>query len=174
MWTQITDWFGNSTLIHYGSLLALLAGYGFVLLRVMTLCVRMWRNLKGKSPFWKLPIPILYVRLLTEFHGVSLVLVSLIGFVAGSSVTYSYMNTQRIDRERGPYKIKVLERYDPYHALAQKLGDPREFRFATCTHEPAPAFDAGHIYEVQFEIASNEDGECNTFTGPNGHFEEER
>jgi hypothetical protein len=92
---------------------------------------------------------------------------------------YMTSEMQRYDRERGPYRIKVYERYDSYHALAQKVSDTGEslsktFKFATCTHEPAPSFDAGHIYEVQFEVTSNEDGECNTFTGPNGHFEEAR
>jgi hypothetical protein len=177
--TQAVVIFWISGVIHYASQLALLAGFGFAVLSVMTLCKLMWRNLKGKSPYWKLPVPMLYMKIMTEFHGVSLTLVSLIGFAAGCGVTYSYMNTQRMDRERGPYKIKVYEKYDPYHALAQKVSDTGEplsnvFKFATCTHEAAPAFDAGHTYEVQFETSSNSDGECNTFTGPNGHFEEAR
>jgi hypothetical protein len=123
-------------------------------------------------------MPLMYARILSEFHGISLVLVSLIGFIAGVSVTYSYMNTQRVDRER-EFRIKVNESLDYRHAIVDYF-DQRDnllasgLKFSTCPEEPAPAFDEGKLYEVRFEISSTENGECNTFTGPDGHFEEVR
>src|SRR5271156_1729937 len=167
MWRQITDWYGNSTLIHYASLLALSAGFGFALLRGMMLCVRMWRSLSGKSPFWRLPIPLLYAKILTEFRGISLVLVSLIGFVSGSAVTYSFMNTLRLDNSRGPYKIRIENKIDANHWLVYKLDEQErpvgdKWTLAICPYEQNPAFDIGCIYRVKFELSSTNRGYCDT------------
>lgn len=168
MWKAITDWYGNSTVIHYASLLALLAGYGFALLSVLMI----WRR---GSRHWRKPIPVLYAKVMTEMKGPSLVMVSFVAFLAGVIVDRGFTEWRTV--ERGPHRIKVYQQLDNRHSLVQNVdraGRPvsKEWKLAVCPGTPNPAFAAGCIYDISYEVTSTDLGICENFVGESGSTQE--
>jgi hypothetical protein len=94
----------------------------------------------------------------------------ILGFIGGEVLRYKTSRS---------YRLEILANYDPLHALVRKisksgevLGEPWVFR--TCPHETQPDFDTGMVVNVVYEVSSDTQGECNTFTGPRGSYIAER
>lgn len=161
--------------------LLVLAGCLFVLLSVTIRPLRKWYATKFRtSASFPLYITSRIVAVLTALtlgskRAVSIILITC-WMSCGYMIKAAQDHYERNDRERS-YPIRIFEKLDERHVLVCKSDtDGRclteTFKFATCSHEVAPAFDAGKLYDVAFEISDDSTGECNTFTGENGKFKE--
>jgi hypothetical protein len=93
------------------------------------------------------------------------------GFIGGEVLRYKTSRS---------YRLEILANYDPLHALVRRISksgevlDEQPWVFRTCPHETQPDFDTGMIVNVVYEVSSDSNGECNTFTGPKGSYIAER
>jgi hypothetical protein len=121
--TQTAVISGTSIPIHYGSYLALWYSYGTVLSVSTTRLRRMWRLLRGKSRFSKLPVPLLYAKILTEIRSMSLAIVSVFCVASGVGLDRLYLAYQHVNPYVS-YRMDVLQKWNDTQYQVREI-DPK-------------------------------------------------
>jgi hypothetical protein len=120
----------------------------------MMLCIRKLRSLRGKapystnaSPYWKLPISVIYLKVITELPMISLFIVCgsasiglfVLGYVTRAVEQYSRTNTL--------YNVGIIERHsdDPFRYKIRVDGADYETIFCD---DYKPPFEVGE--KLQF------------------------